>query len=426
MPYNIMVLGSGGREHTIAWKLSQSPDCGKLYSAPGNAGTARISTNLPIAVSDFERISEACLEFEIDIVVVGPEVPLVEGIADYFAADSRFSDLKVIGPSSQGARLEGSKDFAKAFMHRHAVPTAAYRSFTKADFRQAVQFLDTLSPPYVIKADGLAAGKGVLILDEKEEAARELDDILNGSKFNEAGNRVVIEEFLDGIELSCFVWVKGGEYRYLPFAKDYKRIGEGDTGLNTGGMGAVSPVPFLDEGLKTRIEERIVRPTVKGMQEDGMDYHGFLFIGLMVVNGDPYVIEYNVRLGDPETEVILPRLRDDLLPIMAAEGFEGTGELDIDPRFACTVIAVSGGYPGSYEKGKAITGLNAIHEDESLLFHAGTQQEGDRVLTSGGRVLALTSFGDDMEQALKKSYTSLEKISFEGMGYRTDIGFDLR
>ncbi len=426
MPYNIMVLGSGGREHTIAWKLSQSPDCGKIYSAPGNAGTAGISTNLPIAVSDFERISEACLEYSIDILVVGPEVPLVEGIADYFASDARFSDLKVIGPSSAGARLEGSKDFAKVFMHRHGVPTAAYRSFTKAHLMQAVAFLDTLSPPYVIKADGLAAGKGVLILDEKEEAARELDDILNGSKFNEAGNRVVIEEFLDGIELSCFVWVKGGEYRYLPFAKDYKRIGEGDTGLNTGGMGAVSPVPFLDEGLKTRIEERVVRPTVKGMQEDGIDYHGFLFIGLMVVNGDPFVIEYNVRLGDPETEVILPRLRDDLLPIMAAEGFEGIGELDIDPRFACTVIAVSGGYPGSYERGKVITGLNAIHEDESLLFHAGTQQEGDRVLTSGGRVLALTSFGDDMEQALNKSYASMKQIAFEGMGYRTDIGFDLR
>lgn len=421
-----MVLGSGGREHTLAWKLSQSPDCGKLYSAPGNAGTAGISTNLPIAVSDFERISEACLEYSIDILVVGPEVPLVEGIADYFASDARFSDLKVIGPSSAGARLEGSKDFAKAFMHRHGVPTAAYRSFTKAHLMQAVAFLDTLSPPYVIKADGLAAGKGVLILDEKEEAARELDDILNGSKFNEAGNRVVIEEFLDGIELSCFVWVKGGEYRYLPFAKDYKRIGEGDTGLNTGGMGAVSPVPFLDEGLKTRIEERVVRPTVKGMQEDGIDYHGFLFIGLMVVNGAPFVIEYNVRLGDPETEVILPRLRDDLLPIMAAEGFEGIGELDIDPRFACTVIAVSGGYPGSYERGKVITGLNAIHEDESLLFHAGTQQEGDRVLTSGGRVLALTSFGDDMEQALNKSYASMKQIAFEGMGYRTDIGFDLR
>ncbi len=426
MPKNILVLGSGGREHTIAWKLSQSPDCGKIYTAPGNAGTAGISTNLPIAVTDFERISEACLEHSIDILVVGPEVPLVEGIADYFAADSRFSDLKVIGPSSKGARLEGSKDFAKAFMSRHGVPTAAYRSFTKADFRQAVQFLDTLSPPYVIKADGLAAGKGVLILEEKEKAADALDDILNGSKFSEAGNRVVIEEFLDGIELSCFVWVKGETYRYLPFAKDYKRIGEGDTGLNTGGMGAVSPVPFLDDSLKARIEDRIVRPSVKGMQEEGMNYQGFLFIGLMVVNGDPYVIEYNVRLGDPETEVILPRLRDDLLPLMAAEDFEGTGELDIDPRFACTVIAVSGGYPGSYEKGKPITGLNAINEDESLLFHAGTQQEGDRVLTSGGRVLALTSFGNEMEEALKKSYTSMEKISFEGMGYRTDIGFDLR
>lgn len=421
-------MGSGGREHALAWKLSQSPDCGALYVAPGNAGTTEYAQNLPIEVTDFENIGKACLHLRIDLLVVGPEVPLVAGVVDYFASDPSLRHINVVGPDSKAAQLEGSKDFAKSFMSRHGIPTAAYRTFRKGALEEGLAFLRTMEAPFVIKADGLAAGKGVLILDTLPEAEETLRDILEEDKFDEAGRQVVIEEFLEGIELSCFVWIKAGELLYLPFAKDYKRIGEGDTGLNTGGMGAVSPIPFMDEALRERIDTRIVQPTLRGLQTEGLDYNGFLFVGLMVVDGDPFVIEYNVRLGDPETEVILPRIQTDILPLLKRgrdQGFGGITRLEFDPRYACTVIAVSGGYPEAYAKGKKIEGLDRLPE-EGLLFHAGTREENGHILTSGGRVLAATSFGHYMEQALSKSYETLQVIDFEGMYYRTDIGFDLR
>jgi len=421
---NILILGSGGREHTFAYKIAQSNKCSKLYVAPGNAGTAEIAENLSLNPIDFAAVATTALEKDIKMIVVGPEDPLVKGIVDYFTNDERLKDIQIIGPSSSGALLEGSKERAKEFMAMHGIPTAAYESFNFESLGAGKNFLETLNPPYVLKADGLAAGKGVLIIDDLEEAKKELENMLSG-KFGAASKKVVIEEFLDGIELSVFVLTDGKNYKILPTAKDYKRIGEGNTGLNTGGMGAVSPVPFADEILMNKIEERIVKPTITGLMKEEIDYKGFIFIGLIKVGEEPYVIEYNVRMGDPETEVVLPRITSDLVDL-----FEKTwsveldqAKLEIDSRTAATVMMVSGGYPESYEKGKVISGINEIKD--SIVFHAGTKQEGDDVVTSGGRVIALTSFGEDYKEALKKSYQSAEKLQFDKIYFRKDIGFDL-
>ena len=422
---NILVLGSGGREHTFAWKIAQSEHCKSLYVAPGNSGTASIATNLNISVTDFEAIKAAVLEHQIDLVVVGPEDPLVQGVHDYFLADDDLKSVVVIGPQKAAAELEGSKEFAKEFMKRHHIPTAAYDSFTKDTLEAGYQFLETLQPPYVLKADGLAAGKGVLIIKDIDEAKRELKNMLVDAKFGDASAKVVIEEFLDGIELSCFVLTDGKDYKILPTAKDYKRIGEGDTGLNTGGMGAVSPVPFASASFLDKIEQQIVKPTVEGLKKDNLPYVGFIFIGLIKVGDDPKVIEYNVRMGDPETEVVLPRLKTDLVEIFKAMSNETLSEIDlqIDERAATTIVLVSGGYPEAYEKGKEISGLDAVKE--SIVFHAGAKSEAGKVVTSGGRVMAITSYGSNYEEAIKKSYQSIDLISFDKMYYRKDIGFDL-
>ncbi len=422
---NILVLGSGGREHTFAWKLAQSEKCENLYVAPGNSGTADIATNVPIDVNDFLAIKDLVLKQKVDMVVVGPEDPLVNGIHDFFLDDDSLGHVSVIGPQRSAAQLEGSKEFAKEFLYRHGIPTAAYSSFTEATLEKGYDFLDTLKPPYVLKADGLAAGKGVLILDNLEEAKRELKNMLVDSKFGKASTKVVIEEFLSGIELSCFVLTDGNSYKILPTAKDYKRIGEGDTGLNTGGMGAVSPVPFVNEEFLRKVEDRVVRPTIEGLKKDNLPYKGFVFIGLIKVGDDPFVIEYNVRMGDPETEVVLPRMKNDLAEVFDAMG-NGTLEnidLQIVPEACTTVMVVSGGYPESYEKGKEIKGLENI--DGSIPFHAGAKLENDKVVTSGGRVLAMTSYGKTFREAIKKSYQNIDKIDFDKMYYRTDIGFDL-
>ena len=422
---NILVLGSGGREHAFAHSIVKSDQCENLYVAPGNAGTQSIATNLPISVTDFEAIKNAVVDHAIDMVVVGPEDPLVRGIVDYFKTEEALKDVMVIGPSAEGATLEGSKERAKEFMKKHGIPTAAYQSFTEETLEEGKAFLDTLEPPYVLKADGLAAGKGVLILTDKEEARTELENMLSHSKFGEASAKVVIEEFLDGIELSVFVLTDGKNYKILPTAKDYKRIGEGDTGLNTGGMGAISPVPFANDAFMQKIEERIVKPTVNGLREEQIDYRGFVFIGLIKVNGEPYVIEYNVRMGDPETEVVLPRIKTDLVDLLEATYKQELGkvELHIDNQAATTVMVVSGGYPEAYEKGKVITGTENI--SDSIVFHAGTRMEDGRALTNGGRVIAITSLDADFRMALKKSYQNIEKLHFDTMYYRTDIGFDL-
>ena len=422
---NILILGSGGREHTFAWKIAQSPNCNKLFVAPGNSGTAAIATNLDLGVSDFNAIKKAVLENAIDMVVVGPEDPLVKGVHDFFLNDQELKDVVVIGPEAKAAQLEGSKEFAKEFMSRHNIPTAAYNSFTKDTVSEGHAFLETLDPPYVLKADGLAAGKGVLIINNIEEAKAELSEMLIDAKFGNASSKVVIEEFLDGIELSCFVLTDGRHYKVLPMAKDYKRIGEGDTGLNTGGMGAISPVPFVDEVFMKKIENRIVKPTIDGLQKDQLPYKGFVFIGLIKVGNDPFVIEYNVRMGDPETEVVLPRLKTDLVELLAAcgKGELDKVQLDIDQQAAVTVMLVSGGYPEAYDKGKEITGLNSV--SDSLLFHAGAKNEDNRIVTSGGRVMAVTSYGKDFKQALKKSYQNIERLHFDKMYYRKDLGFDL-
>jgi phosphoribosylamine---glycine ligase len=422
---NILVLGSGGREHAFATQLAKSPQCDALFVAPGNAGTRELATNLPIAVTDFNAIKEAVLQHAIDMVVVGPEDPLVQGIYDFFKADQDLNKVMVIGPSAQGAELEGSKERAKEFMAAHQIPTAAYQSFTAKTLAQGKAFLATMNPPYVLKADGLAAGKGVLILDNLLEAQQELELMLAKAKFGKASEKVVVEAFLSGIELSVFVLTDGTSYKVLPTAKDYKRIGEADQGLNTGGMGAISPVPFADQAFMEKIETRIVKPTVNGLKKEGIIYEGFVFIGLIKVGDDPFVIEYNVRMGDPETEAVLPRIKTDLVTLLAATAQKTLSAvtLEIDERAAATIMAVSGGYPEAYEKGKVIDGLS--QNQEALVFHAGTTDDGPNVVTNGGRVLAVTSLDKDFREAIKKSYQTLEQISFDKMYFRRDIGFDL-
>ena len=422
---NILILGSGGREHTFAYKISESIRCNKLFVAPGNAGTSEIATNISIAVTDFNAIKESVIKRQITMVIVGPEDPLVKGIVDFFRSDSELKDVLLIGPSMAGALLEGSKERAKEFMINHQIPTAAYQSFTKKSVSEGKLFLETLSPPYVLKADGLAAGKGVLIINNILEAQQELENMLTYAKFGAASSTVVIEEFLAGIELSVFVLTDGKNYKILPTAKDYKRIGEGDLGLNTGGMGAISPIPFVDKKFMKKIEDRIVIPTVKGLQAEKIDYKGFIFIGLIKVNNDPYVIEYNVRMGDPETEVVLPRIKTDLITLLEATANQNLDKikLEIDTKTAATVMLVSGGYPEAYEKGKVISGLDTI--SDSIVFHAGTLNNEDRILTNGGRVLAITSMGTNYKEALEKSYNNIEKLHFDEMNFRSDIGFDL-
>lgn len=420
----VLLLGSGGREHALAWKIAQSPKMEKLYIAPGNAGTREVGENVNMAVNDFEAIAAFMAKQGIGMLVVGPEDPLVEGIRDYLAADARFQDLMIVGPGRAGAILEGSKDYAKQFMMRHGIPTARYMTVTPDQLEEGMKFLSDLKPPYVLKADGLAAGKGVLILDDLEEARRELEEMLGG-KFGKASKRVVIEEFLHGIEISVFAITDGKDYKILGSAKDYKRIGEGDTGLNTGGMGAVSPVPFADEAFNRKVEERIVRPTVEGLRKDGVDYRGFIFFGLMNDGGEPYVIEYNVRMGDPETEVVIPRLKTDILDLFeaAARGTLADCHFELDERYCTTVMLVAGGYPGSYEKGNVIHGISEVND--SILFHAGTKRVDGEAVTNGGRVMAVSSFGEKMEDALQQSYENVSKISFKEMYYRRDIGQDL-
>tara|TARA_Y100000766_G_scaffold285531_1_gene309841 strand:- start:4829 stop:6115 length:1287 start_codon:yes stop_codon:yes gene_type:complete len=423
---NVLVLGSGGREHALSWKIAQSSLCEKIFIAPGNAGTAQIGKNVNISVTDFESLKTFVIDNEIDMLVVGPEDPLVKGIYDFFKNDEALSEVCVIGPSLEGAKLEGSKEYSKQFMQRHKIPTAAYDSFTKNCLNDGYDFLETLSPPYVLKADGLAAGKGVLIIDDLEEAKRELKAMLADAKFGAASSKVVIEEYLDGIELSVFVLTDGSNYKILPSAKDYKRIGEGDKGLNTGGMGAISPVPFADKFFIERVEDRIIKPTIKGLQEEEIEYKGFIFIGLMNVNGDPKVIEYNVRMGDPESEVVIPLIKSDLLNLFKgiSNGTFGEQDFYVDENVATTVMLVSGGYPNSYEKGKCINGIEEV--ENSILFHAGTRKEEDKLITNGGRVMAITSFGRTIEEALRKSFDNAEKVKFEGKYYRKDIGFDLK
>jgi phosphoribosylamine--glycine ligase len=422
---NVLILGGGGREHTFCWKLGQSPLCTEIFVAPGNAGTQQKATNLPIDPMNFEAVRQAILTHNIGMLVVGPEAPLVAGIHDFIKADKALEGVLVIGPEKLAATLEGSKEFAKEFMQRHQIPTAKYASFTAATLEDGKTFLAAMSAPYVLKADGLAAGKGVLIIEDLSEAQAELEIMLVNEKFGTASQTVVIEEFLSGIELSAFVLTDGKAAVNLPMAKDYKRIGEGDTGLNTGGMGAVSPVPFVTPEFEKKIQDRIITPTLEGLQKDKIPFQGFIFIGLIKVGEDPFVIEYNVRMGDPETEVVLPRIESDLMELLLATGKQTlqSQHLSFDEQVATTVMAVSGGYPEAYEKGKEITGLEAI--ENSLLFHAGTQQEGSRVVTSGGRVLSSTGKGSTMESALAKSYATLSKLDFEGMNYRKDIGFDL-
>ena len=422
---NVLILGSGGREHAFAWKIAKSSSCNQLFIAPGNAGTAEVGTNINIEVNDFESIKEFVLTENIELVLVGPEDPLVNGIYNFFKEDKQLMNISLIGPSKEGAQLEGSKQFAKEFMFRHNIPTAKYQAFSKDNLAEGYAFLESLEAPYVLKADGLAAGKGVLILNDLQEAKDELKAMVADAKFGAASSTVVLEEFLDGIELSVFVLTDGDSYKILPSAKDYKRIGEGNTGLNTGGMGAISPVPFTDRFYIEKVEREIIKPTVEGLKKDNIEYKGFIFIGLINVKGEPKVIEYNVRMGDPETEVVIPRIKSDLLNLLKGIG-DGTfseKDLEIRDEVATTIMLVSGGYPEAYEKGKEITGIEKV--SNSIVFHAGTKQEGEVVKTNGGRVIALTSFGENMNDSLKKSFDSAEKIAFEGKYFRKDIGFDL-
>ena len=422
---NILLLGSGGREHAFAKKISESTLCHQLFIAPGNAGTEKLGINVPIKADDFLKIKSFCLENQIKMVIVGPEDPLVKGIYDFFKNDDQLNDIPVIGPSKIGATLEGSKEFAKKFMQKYNIPTADYQSFTKENINEGFAFLEKMRPPYVLKADGLAAGKGVLIINDLAEAKNELENMLVKAKFAEASSKVVIEEFLTGIELSCFVITDGKNYKILPTAKDYKRIGEGDTGLNTGGMGAVSPVPFANAEFMQKIEERIVKPTIQGLINEQIEYKGFIFIGLIKVGDEPYVIEYNVRMGDPETEVVIPRIKSDLVEIFSAVASQNLDNinLEINPQSATTIVLVSGGYPEDYEKGKIISGIENI--EDSLVFHAGTTLDNDKIVSNGGRVLAITSLAETFQEALKISYKNINKISFDKMYYRKDIGFDL-
>ena len=422
---NILLLGGGGREHALAWKLSQSEHCQQLFIAPGNAGTHLHGINAAgLNPLDFKAVGEFVLSNEVNMVVVGPEEPLVRGITDYFTQHEKLRNVLLIGPSREGAQLEGSKAYAKAFMADYGIPTAAYKEFTKEQLIEGQAYIDQQRPPIVLKADGLAAGKGVLILSDKETAKKELAQMLNG-KFGEASTKVVIEQFLDGIEFSVFVLTDGKDYLVLPEAKDYKRIGEGDTGLNTGGMGAVSPVPFVTEELMAKVDRQIIQPTIRGLQERNISYRGFIFLGLIMVDSEPFVIEYNCRLGDPETEVVLPRIKNDLVELLAATVKQELAmqKLEIDERAATTVMLVSGGYPGSYEKGKVISGSENL--SDSMVFYAGTQKSQEHLLTSGGRVLAITSYGKDFRQALQLSKANAEKVKFDGKYYRKDIGFDL-
>ena len=423
---NVLILGSGGREHAIAWKVAQSSLLRTLYVAPGNAGTAEVATNVDLDPMDFDAVKAFALEHNIRIVVVGPEAPLVAGIQDYFTEDPELAGVKIIGPNQKAAQLEGSKHFSKKFMERHNIPTARYASFTKSTASRIGAFLESLNPPYVIKADGLAAGKGVLIVDDLKEAKKVARDMLMSDSFGEAGRKVVIEEFLKGIEVSMFVITDGRSYKILPEAKDYKRIGEGDTGLNTGGMGAVSPVSFVNPEFMEKVKNQVIIPTVKGLRTDGIHYEGFIFFGLMKVGSDPYVIEYNCRMGDPETEVVIPRIKSDLLHLFDGLATDTLSEcdLEIDDRAATTVMLVSGGYPEAYEKGKAIAGFDQV--DGSVVFHAGTKNVDGQVVTNGGRVMALTSFGYEPDEALKKSYENAAKLTYDGKYYRKDIGFDLQ
>ena len=422
---NILILGSGGREHAIAWKLKQSSKTKKLFIAPGNAGTEELGENVSLSLKDFAGIGSFIKKNSIEMLVVGPEAPLVDGISNYLKSKSDFSKLKIIGPSKEGAELEGSKEFAKNFMERHNIPTARYQSFNSKTLEQGYRFLESLNPPFVLKADGLAGGKGVLILNNLEDAKKELKAMLIDAKFGNASSNVVIEEFLDGIEMSVFVLTDGKSYQILPEAKDYKRIGEGDTGLNTGGMGAVSPVPFADNALKNKIEEQIVKPSVAGLEKENIDYKGFLFIGLMIVDKKPFVIEYNVRMGDPETEVVMPRIKSDLVEHLTAcaEGNLKNERIVFEENAATTVMLVAEGYPEAYEKGKLMTGFDET--GDCILFHAGTKKENGKVLTNGGRILAVSAMGENFKDALAKSFRNADRILFEGKYYRKDIGFDL-
>ncbi len=421
---NILIIGSGGREHAFGWKLKQSKKVGKLFFAPGNAGTTQIGTNLPANVNQFQKLKTLALENRINMVLIGPEVPLVEGLHDFIAGDPELKSMHVVGPKKEGAKLEGSKDFAKEFMKKYNIPTAKYFTVTNRNLNEGFAFLETLKAPYVLKADGLAAGKGVLIIDSLEETKNSLKEMLAG-QFGEASSKVVIEEFLSGIEVSVFVITDGKSYKILPEAKDYKRIGEGDTGLNTGGMGAISPVPFADEAFMQKVEKQIIQPTISGLQKEGIEYNGFIFFGLISVNRSPFVIEYNVRMGDPETEAVLLRIKSDLSDLLegAATGTLENKQIKIDERAAATVMLVAGGYPGKYETGKTITGTANV--SDSIVFHAGTKTDGDKIVTAGGRVIAVSSYGTDMKSALQTSYENAKIIQFDKKYYRKDLGFDL-
>jgi len=423
---NILLLGSGGREHALAWKLVSSPLCTSLFIAPGNPGTAQCGTNVDLSPVDFEGLKKFCSKQQIGLVIVGPEEPLVKGIVDYFAADPALKEIPVIGPSAKGAQLEGSKAFSKKFMQRHGIPTAAYREFNLDNYAEGIAYLQQHSLPIVLKADGLAAGKGVVICQSHIEAVAEFELMLQGNKFGEAGSKVVVEEFLYGIEMSVFVLTDGEHFVILPEAKDYKRVGEGDKGPNTGGMGAVSPVPFADDVFMAKITERIIQPTVEGMSKENIDYRGFIFIGIIKVKDEPLVIEYNCRMGDPETEVVMPRLKNDLVELFQAVAEQRLDKvrIEMDPRICCTIVAVSGGYPGSYEKGYPISGLEEPISSDSLIFHAGTREDKGNVVTSGGRVLCVTSFAETVYEAVDKSRDVLEKLYFEGIYYRRDIGYE--